>query len=342
MNHIVFCFSRNWLANCKVLISSIILFNGPEFVFHIIGKGFNESDFEDLKSVSGGCDIIYHELSEQHSENFIVRSNDHISIETYYRFFISELLPAEIDKVLYLDTDIICTGNIKDLFNEDLGQNILGMIGDCVFNDVRNFNRLPFEKEYNYYNAGVILFNLKLFRQENCMNKLIDFILTNPEKCIYHDQDAINYVLRGRIKKLNWSYNVQKYFWLVSYWLNPKTLPPAMFGRDYIKKEYWNELYESIKQPKLIHFTGKDKPWKTDYFPIYTKVWRYFFYKYAGGTKRDLIPPDLSKTQRLKNCLKFFLGRKTPAKQLIYPEEFLKQEELFLETIKKEYKFSNL
>lgn len=117
-----------------------------------------------------------------------------------YRFFISELLPAEIDKVLYLDTDIICTGNIKDLF--------------------------------------------------------------------------ISIMIRMLL--------------------------------------------------------------------IYTKVWRYFFYKYAGGTKRDLINPDLSKTQRLKNCLKFFLGRKTPAKELIYPEEFLKQEELFLETIKKEYKFSNL
>lgn len=335
MNHIVLCLSRNWVKYCKTLISSIIFFNGSEFTFHIIGKSFNEADINELKSVAGGCDILYYELSDNHLEQFIVRSTDHITIEAYYRFFIPELLPDDIDKVLYLDVDIICTGKIKDLFNEVLGSNILGMVGDCVYNDVRNFNRLPYEKEYNYYNSGVILFNLKLFREEKCMNKLIDFVLTNPEKCIYHDQDAINYVLKDRIKNIDWSYNVQKYFWFVSYWLKPETLPRRMFGQDYIKKEYWNSLYEGVKNPKLVHFTDRDKPWKTDYYPIYTKVWRYFFYNFAGGSKKDLEKPKLSKMQTIKNFLKFFLGRKTPVKKLEYPEEFLKQEESLLDVIQR-------
>ena len=231
-----------------------------------------------------------------------------------------------------MDCDIICTGNIKDLFNEDLGLNVFGMVGDVYYDDVRPYNRLNFEKMYNYYNAGVILINMDLYRKENYMQKLINYVLENPERCIFHDQDAINYILRGKIKKLDWSYNIQRKFWYVPYWLDLKRLPRKCYGFDCIKRENWKDIFNSVNNPKLVHFTEKEKPWKVDCSVPYTKVWKFFFYNYAGGSEKDLEKTYVSPLGKIKRLVKKLFYKEQKNKNL-FPMEFYNQEVLLLEKI---------
>ena len=206
------------------------------------------------------------------------------------------------------------------------------MVGDVYYDDVRPCNRLNFEKMYNYYNAGVILINMDLYRKENYMQKLINYVSENLERCIFHDQDAINYILRGKIKKLDWSYNIQRKFWYVPYWLDLKRLPRKCYGFDCIKRETWKDIFNSVNNPKLVHFTEKEKPWKVDCSVPYTKVWKYFFYNYAGGSEKDLEKTYVSPLGKIKRLVKKLFYKEQKNKNL-FPMEFYNQEVLLLEKI---------
>ncbi|BAO97840.1 lipopolysaccharide biosynthesis protein [Helicobacter pylori NY40] len=88
----------------------------------------------------------------------------------------------------------------------------------------------------NYFNAGFLALNLKLWREENLQNQLIEFFLLKNEKLLFNDQDALCFVCRGRILELPYSYNAHPSF------LDTPSFP-------------------SIKEACMLHFWG-DKPWK--------------------------------------------------------------------------------
>jgi lipopolysaccharide biosynthesis glycosyltransferase len=90
-----------------------------------------------------------------------IRIGDHVSIATYYRLLAPILLPSEIDKVLYLDCDIIINDNISELYNEDTAEHMVAMCKDEAFFIEEKYERLDYCKSYTYKNAGVALINIK-------------------------------------------------------------------------------------------------------------------------------------------------------------------------------------
>lgn len=118
----------------------------------------------------------------------------HLTVETYYRLFISDILPSDIDKVLWLDCDIIVAGDLKELWNEGISDSAVGVVPDFENNNVRVMNRLKYDAAYGYFNAGVLLINLKYWRRENIIPIFTNYISDHYENLYYHDQDVLNYV----------------------------------------------------------------------------------------------------------------------------------------------------
>ena len=277
--HIVLCFNSNWMIQACVLITSILHYNNEVFTFHIIGKGFKHNDIKKIQKYARSCPVKYYDSSSIDESKFVLRNTDHVTIETYYRFFIPYFLDSDINKCLYLDCDIICTNNFESIFEIDIDNYSNAMVYDVTYSDIRKFNRLQYDLKNGYFNAGVILLNLEFWRKNKLQEQLIKYVSTYPERCWFHDQDAINFICQGTIFPIKVSYNVQRVFWRVFSWENPKGFPKNLLLSDYIERNKWNEIKEGCSNPIFVHFTEIQKPWKIDTFVPFTKVWRYFLSK---------------------------------------------------------------
>ena len=114
--------------------------------------------------------------------------NYHVTLPTYFRYKIGNLF-KDISTLLYLDCDVIVKKSLGKLFDIDLKDNYCAMILDAE--SQREAKRLGLKK---YFNAGVMLINLDLWRKDNLEKKLFDYTIKNAKKIFWQDQDVINIV----------------------------------------------------------------------------------------------------------------------------------------------------
>lgn len=130
---------------------------------------------------------------------------------TLYRLMISDVLPKDLQRLIYLDADIICNLDIRELWEEDLGDASLGGISDPFANGVGAYHNILLGKgilhKGEYINAGVLLLDLeKIRRGQPLLSVCIRFFEAYPD-AEWFDQDAINYLFRGAIQYLSHRYN---------------------------------------------------------------------------------------------------------------------------------------
>lgn len=184
----------------------------------------------------------------------------HISNTTYFRYKIAEMLP-ELDKIIYLDCDIIAKQSLADLFNTDISNYYLGGIEDVGYYYWRFFNPEKYiHIESFYINAGMLLINMKAWRDNNLYKKLIDYTNKEANNIKIGDQDVINCVCARQIKKLDYKWNVQDSFY--------RKLEPSL---NHNKKQ----IFDAAKNPAIIHYTSKFKPWNTI---TISKAFDWFYY----------------------------------------------------------------
>lgn len=201
----------------------------------------------------------------------LTTNNAHISVETYYRFLIQQVLPF-YDKVLYLDSDIIINGDIAELYDTELGENLLAAVHDIDFLGNLNVKHglrmgyaadvLHMQNPYDYFQAGVLVLNTRAMREHYTMDQWLEYA-SNPEY-IYNDQDVLNAHCEGKVTFLDWSWNVMHD--CAGRVENVFSLAP---------NDAYDAYMASREQPKIIHYAGFVKPWTDpdcDFASIY---WRY-------------------------------------------------------------------
>lgn len=169
------------------------------------------------------------------------------------RLILDKFLPDAIEKVLYLDGDTIVRGSLKELWNKNIEDYVLAASIEPTVDYERKID-LGLEK-YPYYNAGVLLVNLKKWRNEKVGKAILDFYKENDGKLFANDQDAINGTLAGKILTLSPTYN----FYNIFYQYNYKFLKKLMKNVEYIDE---NTYKEAIENPIIIHYLGEERPWR--------------------------------------------------------------------------------
>lgn len=180
-------------------------------------------------------------------------TRNYFSNTTYYRLFIPELYP-EYDKAVYIDSDTVCLSDIAELYNTDMGDNLIAGIPDGVIQAIDIFKdyveRVVGVADYNnYFNAGVIVMNLKELRDYKFEEKFI-YMLEKIKFEVAQDQDYLNRLCKGRVKILDYSWNRM----------------PVM-----------GKTEEKIN---LIHYNLGAKPWYFD-----DVLYQEYFWKYAEKTE---------------------------------------------------------
>ena len=200
--------------------------------------------------------------------------SNHISFASYNRIFLSTAISSRIDKILYLDCDLIVLKDISSFFEFNLENYYLGAV--CEIVDEETKNRLELGKDFQYFNAGVQIVNLKKWRDENFEKTLVNFITKNKGKIISHDQDVLNFCAKGNWLMLDFKYNVTHFFYY------PEKYPHEFFNIQL--EEYQNVKKEAI----IVHFTSQDKPWTLEsthpekdlYFKYLLSYYQLFFKRF--------------------------------------------------------------
>lgn len=182
---------------------------------------------------------------------------------TFMKLFIPQVLPSIVDKVLYLDVDMLIIDNLKSVYNMDLGDNAIAAVED-VPNSQSCCKRCGLSQKSLYINSGFMLLNLSAWRKEWERNSFYKYVDDYKSKMKINDQDVINSIFTGRIKPLDWRYNVTSFFFGLS---------------SSIWKLYPKEYKRVRRHPAVIHFTNSNKPWKETCVHQYAKRWRNTLYR---------------------------------------------------------------
>ena len=130
-------------------------------------------------------------------------TRDYYTNTTYFRLFIANLYP-QYNKAIYLDSDILVLGDIAELYNQDMGDNLIAAAPDDVIQTTKVFQEYV-EKvvgvaDYrNYFNAGILLMNLDEFRKFDFQNKFL-YLLETIKFTVAQDQDYLNRLCKGKVK----------------------------------------------------------------------------------------------------------------------------------------------
>ena len=171
------------------------------------------------------------------------------------RFFIGELLPERVETVLYLDCDTIVCGSLKQLFQRTGLPLASGVPEPTIYRSILKQLGLTHADDC-YINSGVLLINLAAWREFDAGRRLLIFYRENGARLFCGDQDAVNYVLRGKIGLLSPRYNFftnYRYFHYRSLVRQSPSYERVMPNR---------QQFEKMKQkPRIIHYMGAERPW---------------------------------------------------------------------------------
>lgn len=243
---IALCTDERYAMPCGACIASIYENNTDnDYNVAVVYRNLSDGAQEKLKTiaVNYGRDLIFRQIDESLLVNLKV--SDRFPESIYYRFLLPNLFPEE-KKILYLDCDIIVNDNLNDLFAEDISDFAIGAVVDQCADDITNTNRI--EIETTYFNSGVLMINVDYWLKNKIAEVCSNFISKYPERCLYPDQDALNYVLRNKVKYLSCKWNFQELMYQ-----EKKNL--------YLSRSKWAEIDENREGPVVIHYTSYIKPW---------------------------------------------------------------------------------
>lgn len=228
---------------------------------HIFNDDFTEIDQEFIKDVFSTKENLifnFYTIKDDrlHQINIVA---EHLTIQTLYRLLVANILPDYIEKVIYLDSDLIVEKNIRELYELPLDQYFIGAVNE-LFEPILPI--IKFDSIKDYFNAGVLLIDLKQWRKNNFFEECLDYAIHNPERLIFGDQDVLNGVLKGNWKRIPLEWNVTREF----------------IENKQRYSEYYPEMNidKILADPSIIHYTSTSKPWH--YLDNHPYRDRYFHY----------------------------------------------------------------
>lgn len=204
--HIGYGIDNNYARCCASSIASFC-FNNPtkNFNFHIMTNDLsttNKKQFEQLAQLYS-VNIYIYEINIDTLAKLPTQT--HLPIATYFRFILPLIL-NNVDKLFYIDADIICLQNADDLFNINLKDNIIGAVPDLPWMNKKRNKALNL-RNHIYFNAGMLIINIAKWNNFNTFTKVLQAIQNEPQKFRYLDQDALNLILTNHIQYLDTKFN---------------------------------------------------------------------------------------------------------------------------------------
>ena len=223
------------------------------YIINIMTTAMNEENRAKInKYERENVKIVYHDVTDlANNIKDKLYTRDYYSISTYFRLFIPNMF-KQYDKALYLDSDIVILDDIANLYNIDIGNNYVGAAPDDVIATEQIFRDYA-EKVVGcssyktYFNAGILIMNLKEMRDNDFENKFLH-LLDTVKYYVAQDQDYLNRFCKGRVK---------------------------IISTDWDRMPVNQDKVNDRDTLKLVHFNLAFKPWHFDNIPYQEYFWEY-------------------------------------------------------------------
>ena len=240
--HIAYGIDKKFILPAGVSIVSVLENNKKEnFIFHILIDEISENDvnkFVQITKQYPRVSIYIHVIDIGGVKD--LPTSKRYSCAVYYRLYLSQVIPRNIKKILYIDADVICLSNLQELFNINTGNNIIAAACE----------RIVTENERRF-NSGVLYMNLTYWRNCNIPEKLDEFFHQSGE--FFYDQDALNNVLEKTVYFLDRKYN----FMLDA---TEKDIPVDVVLLHYCDEKPWRAWYDN-KDKEYFNYYKALSPW---------------------------------------------------------------------------------
>jgi lipopolysaccharide biosynthesis glycosyltransferase len=248
-----------------------LLKNNPDnqFCIYVLCKSLTKRNKQSIKKILNYYDNAEIEIVElnNHAERFnsLTLTIQYISIETYYRYILAELFPT-LNRIIYLDADILVIGDLSKLYDETIDDFYAAGVNDGYISGLTELDGsekslgykelIGFKQDELYINAGVMLLNLKKIRDDNITTLLFENTIHLINTIKFQDQDVINITMQGKVKAISNTFNYT----------------------DQDKKDDNKKTTELA----VIHYTGSTKPWKNAVFASFQIPFVELYRKYVN------------------------------------------------------------
>ena len=263
---------------------------GHSLQVHVVDGGMSDGSKARLLKSLDGYPLQIEFVDAQAADLSDLQTSHHITHTAYLRLLADRWLPSDLEKVIYLDSDLVVLSSLTELWERDLAGNFCLAVPDiaCPFVDahisasqmfrkslpylatwkpIPNYDELGVDPHSAYFNSGVMVLNLKRWREEALGDRLMATLRENAEHVWCWDQYALNALCTGQWGQLPPHWNVGAHAF---------EFPAADCSP--ISREDYEEMLE---RPAVMHFTTEFKPW--DYYCTHPR--RDLFFKFLDKTE---------------------------------------------------------
>ncbi len=281
---VAFSSDNNYAQHMGVSIESLLqsYVSKHDLNIHILYKHLDDVHISNLQTLvkrHGKSKLFFHCIEGEEFKDFPLPNKYH-PIEMYFRLKIAEIFPS-LDRMLYLDSDIIVQSDISEIyFTEKIQDKMVMAVEEPSILNKRRLQSLGMASDMPYFNSGILLMNLRNMRKKGFKNKYINFINEYKNQILYGDQDVLNAVCEDDWEALPLAWNAY-YF---------------IYQRIYDETYYHykkGDIYAAKRDPKIIHFNQHPKPWSAKCIDprraLYFKYLKYTPYKEFKVQRRFVL-----------------------------------------------------
>lgn len=248
--NILVTLDRNYLTHVQVMLFSLLLNNPHESVdVYLIADDLTQDDLRDVERLCAGAGARLHPIPVGEDWFADAPTIRYYSRAMYYRLLAFQVLPPSLERILYLDPDILVIGSLSELYNIDMADHPFAAAvhrGILDLSGPVNKIRLAAYEADGYFNSGVLLMNLPEIRRQVDPEDIFRFVRENKAMLLLPDQDILNALYGERILPLDetrYNYDARK------------------FQEYLLASQGEKDMDWLMEHTAILHFCGKRKPW---------------------------------------------------------------------------------
>lgn len=259
--HIASCCDEGYAPFVTVMMASALSnHHGSRPIhFHFVSDNVNEASLDAMRrnvEHRGGTLHVYPADNRVFSE----LPTSRFGLAAYQRIMLAEYLPASLDRIVYIDADTLVLGDVEGLWRTDIGTAALAAVEDLS----RSASETIGIARSDYFNSGVLIQDLDQWRRHDLHHQVAEYAANHAHQLKYMDQCSLNAVFNGDWFRLPPSWNQQATI--------HKVIRKYARGSGYSR----TALKQAIAAPRIIHFTGPQKPWYYASFHPESRIYQYY------------------------------------------------------------------
>lgn len=272
--HLLVTIDKNYRKPFQTMLKSLVI-NNPQETIHVwlLHSAIPQEDLQKLEKYCALQNVTLTALQVKRSMFQNAPVSKRYPQEMYYRLLAPHILPASLEKVLYVDPDILVINPIRPLWDKELKGNTFAAASHTdIFGMVNNINKIRLGKAHQYYNSGVMLIDLKKARQLVKADEIFTCVREHSEELLLPDQDVFNYLYGENTLPIDdtiWNYDAR-------YYTEYRLRSGGIGNVDWV-----------MQNTVFLHFCGNKKPWKPTHANRFSALYKH--YMNLAGKSADAV-----------------------------------------------------